>query len=149
MFPNFHLVLSHELFVLRSLGLKQDFPLAKRHYDLAAATHSAEADLAVNLALWAMHIHERIVKLQLWWKERRNIGTTDVRKSDNHYNKVDRVPQPVDTPGHPLPPAPSAGRKRKTKTEVIISHIFSWESLLILFLTLVLAELVERLRTGR
>lgn len=40
------------------LGLNQDFPLAKRHYDLARE----EADLAASLALFAMGIHEKALK---------------------------------------------------------------------------------------
>jgi TPR repeat protein len=40
------------------LGLNQDFPLAKRHYDLARE----EADLAASLALYAMGIHEKALK---------------------------------------------------------------------------------------
>ena len=40
------------------LGLNQDFPLAKRHYDLARE----EADIAASLALFAMGIHEKILK---------------------------------------------------------------------------------------
>lgn len=41
------------------LGLNQDFPLAKRHYDLAGE----EADIAASLALFAMGIHEKVLKL--------------------------------------------------------------------------------------
>ncbi|KAL3790582.1 hypothetical protein HJC23_008788 [Cyclotella cryptica] len=40
------------------LGLTQDFPLAKRHYDLARE----EADLAASLALFAMGVHEKMLK---------------------------------------------------------------------------------------
>eukprot|EP00593_Proboscia_inermis_P004561 CAMPEP_0171320250 /NCGR_PEP_ID=MMETSP0816-20121228/102858_1 /TAXON_ID=420281 /ORGANISM="Proboscia inermis, Strain CCAP1064/1" /LENGTH=389 /DNA_ID=CAMNT_0011816881 /DNA_START=95 /DNA_END=1264 /DNA_ORIENTATION=+ len=50
------------------LGLKQDFPLAKRHYDLAA-DNNPQAELAVQLTLTSMKLHERLVKLCNWWRE--------------------------------------------------------------------------------
>ena len=40
------------------LGLNQDFPLAKRHYDLAGE----EADFAASIALFSMRIHEKLLK---------------------------------------------------------------------------------------
>jgi TPR repeat protein len=129
---------------LDRLGLKQDFPLAKRHYDLAAATNSAEADLAVTLALWAMHLHERVVKFQMWWQERRK----EVSPTPTSQETPSQIPQRVEIPGHPLPPAP-VGAPKKTKTEVIMSHVFSWESLVIIILTLILTKLLQHRRTRR
>ena len=64
---NFNLGFMHEW----GLGITQDFPLAKRHYDLAASGHTKEAELAVQIALVLMNAHERIVKWHLafteWW----------------------------------------------------------------------------------
>ena len=40
------------------LGLNQDFPLAKRHYDLAGE----EANIAASLARFAMNTHEKVLK---------------------------------------------------------------------------------------
>ena len=54
---NFNLGFMHEW----GLGLTQDFPLAKRHYDLAGE----EASIASSIALWAMSIHQRVVKLTM------------------------------------------------------------------------------------
>jgi hypothetical protein len=53
------------------LGLKQDFPLAKRQYDLAIASsgHMHESDIPVSLALLALSIHEYCVKLKLSWEK--------------------------------------------------------------------------------
>jgi TPR repeat protein len=52
------------------LGLKQDFPLAKRQYDLAISSlgYSQEADIPVSLALLSLSIHEYLVKLKLSWE---------------------------------------------------------------------------------
>jgi TPR repeat protein len=52
------------------LGLKQDFPLAKRQYDLAISSlgYSQEADIPVSLALLSLSIHEYFVKLKLSWE---------------------------------------------------------------------------------
>ena len=54
---NFNLGFMHEW----GLGLTQDFPLAKRHYDLAGE----EASIASSIALWAMSVHQRMVKLTM------------------------------------------------------------------------------------
>ena len=54
---NFNLGFMHEW----GLGLSQDFPLAKRHYDLAGE----EASIASSIALWAMSAHQRMVKLTM------------------------------------------------------------------------------------
>jgi TPR repeat protein len=53
------------------LGLKQDFPLAKRQYDLAVTSsrQDHEADLPILLALSAMSVHEYFVKLKLSWEK--------------------------------------------------------------------------------
>lgn len=134
---------AHSLFGLClriSLGLKQDFPLAKRHYDLAASTNAAEADLAVTLALWAMHIHERVVKFHLWWKERGQVVPSP--ETNASPESPSQVPKQIEVPGHPLPPA-TGGAPKKTKTEVIISHILSLETLLIVLLTLILMKLFQ------
>ena len=51
------------------LGVKQDFHLAKRHYDMAVASTTHEAELPVSVALLCMRIHEELVKL---WMTREN-----------------------------------------------------------------------------
>ena len=69
------------------LGLKQDFPLAKRHYDLALSTgNSKENGLAVLIALWVMNLHESIIKMQVswsdWWKSDREESLESVGDSN-------------------------------------------------------------------
>jgi len=64
---NFNLGFMHEW----GLGLTQDFPLAKRHYDLAG---EGEASMAVKIALWAMDLHQKGVKLEMTLKEKRSKG---------------------------------------------------------------------------
>ena len=65
---NFNLGFMHEW----GLGLTQDFPLAKRHYDLAGE----EKDLASSLALFAMGIHEKVLKLRMYIKSNGEIYRT-------------------------------------------------------------------------
>lgn len=48
------------------LGLTQDFPLAKQHYDLAGE----KADLAVSLFFFAMGIHEKVLKGWVYFNSR-------------------------------------------------------------------------------
>ena len=100
------------------LGLKQDFPLAKRQYDLSVTNSGTtqEANIPVAMALFALSAHEWFMKLRLSWSEASN-------------EKAETI----------------AARKQlvagKTKADVILGHIFSWESVLILVLTLVLTKL--------
>lgn len=61
---NFNLGFMHEW----GLGLTQDFPLAKRHYDLAGKDN---ANMAPAIALFAMNIHQQAVKLTMYVKQRR------------------------------------------------------------------------------
>lgn len=60
------------------IGLRQDFPMAKRHYDLAGTARSKEAAVAVQLALFSMNIHEALVRLKL-------LIETRLRKSITSY----------------------------------------------------------------
>ena len=56
---NFNLGFMHEW----GLGLSQDFPLAKRHYDLAGEGYSNKA---AAIALFAMNIHQKAVKFAMY-----------------------------------------------------------------------------------
>ncbi|KAL7455833.1 hypothetical protein ACHAWC_007347, partial [Mediolabrus comicus] len=62
---NFNLGFMHEW----GLGLTQDFPLAKRHYDLAGQ----EASIASSIALWAMSLHQMIVKFNVMLEDTSNV----------------------------------------------------------------------------
>jgi TPR repeat protein len=129
------------------LGVKQDFPLAKRHYDLAG--NSGEAQLAVQIALLAMNLHERLVKLHRAAYQRwRSSDTTEPTKESN-TKMGDDVPIPMATVhgdvGHPVPG--TSQDAPRTKTDVIISHLLSWESFLIVILTIVLSKLLQHRRT--
>jgi TPR repeat protein len=110
------------------LGLPQDFPLAKRQYDLAQSSskNQGEADLAVQLALWGMKIHETYDKARVWWRE---------------YQKRRIDGEPILEP-IPLPASPT------TMKHMVMKHILSWESLGIVVLTIVLSQLFA-FRTGR
>jgi TPR repeat protein len=118
------------------LGLKQDFPLAKRHYDLSVSGHSQEAEFPIFVARFVMNIHEFVVK---------------TLRSTNRGSAADsKEPSPTKAgaskAGHPVPPSRVPG---KTKTSVILSHILSWESLLVLMLTIVLWVLLNHRQTLR
>ena len=122
------------------LGLKQDFPLAKRHYDLAKSFSSRESDLPVVIALLTLTLHERVVKaymsLKAWWEELKEGKAVTGNKSGGS-NRADW-------------PAPGPAHKEKTpqaskrdKMDIIIKHIFSWDSLLILILTVIFFFLLQ------
>jgi len=59
---NFNLAFMHEW----GMGLTQDFPLAKRHYDLAGENNS---NMAAVIALYTMKIHQKIVRFRMLLKE--------------------------------------------------------------------------------
>ena len=132
---NFNLGFMYEF----GLGLKQDFPLAKRHYDLARTMSiTGEAEVAVQIALWAMSVHEAIVKWNLFWEDRRK-GVRWNRLADTDISQ----------PGHP--PSKNAGHSRsigRTEQDIILSHIFNWSSLLIVVLVCLFLQ-VQKVRGQR
>jgi SEL1 protein len=133
------------------LGVKQDFPLAKRHYDLAGT--SGEAELAVQIALTAMNLHERLVKLHVAYQEWRSSDSTTTETMESNTSTGDdddddgvQIPMAaVDNVGHPVPDMSQDAPR--TRTDVIISHLLSWETFLIVILTIVLSKLLQRRRT--
>jgi TPR repeat protein len=153
---NFNLGFMHEW----GLGLKQDFPLAKRHYDLATSGHSSEAELAVQIALMAMSSHEYVVKWQLssWWNSNSNNPNTAIPSKKSTNNKDDDgddngvpKPRPADPKvGQPVPATAAKNEAETTPMDVILAHIFDWSSLVILVLLYVLGQLMAlRLRQRR
>lgn len=131
---NFNLGFMHQW----GLGLKQDFPMAKRHYDLALSRNSREAEIAVQIALIAMNTHEFAIRCKVlieeWWYQRRASTTekpntiTSTQKSHiSSTNSVSRTPSKQ--PGQ---------NNKKTQKEVIMSHIFDQSSLIIVVLLILL-----------
>jgi hypothetical protein len=137
------------------LGLKQDFPLAKRQYDLAIANggHKREADVPVTLALSALSAHEYLVKLKMSWEEYwsstiNNNAPSALADEESNESFPSRADGTAD--GQQPVPSNASHLAGKTKTDVIISHLLSWESLLILVLTIFLSKLLQyRARTRR
>lgn len=127
------------------LGVKQDFPLAKRHYDLAKTAPSGEADLPVKIALFAMNLHERLVKFLVAYEEwSETNGSAETAQGE----QIPTTQDPSNAAGHPVPPGPQLkdGGASKTKTDVIIKHLMSWESLAIVILTVVLWKMLQDAR---
>jgi len=152
---NFNLAFLHEW----GLGLTQDFPLAKRHYDLAASASasSREADLAVQIALWTLAIHKYCVRIQMAWEDYWNTSEgTDGASTASTI--LEAVPKAItNIIGKPVPgsaprdeeeryPQPGQQHMHRTQMDVIMSHLWTWESLLILILSIVLWVLLQRMR---
>ena len=128
------------------LGVKQDFPLAKRHYDLAKTSPSGEADIAVRIALVAMRLHERIVKFVVAYKD---WFVTHATLEILQGEQIPMTPE-GDNVGHPVPPGPPLKNGQpRTKKDVIISHLLSWETFLIVVLTVILSKLLQHRPTQR
>ena len=131
---NFNLGFMYEF----GLGLKQDFPLAKRHYDLARTMSiSGEAEVAVQIALWAMTVHEAIVKWNLFLEEQRK------RARGNKLAYTD-----ISQSGHPPTNAGYSRSNGRTEQDVVLSHIFNWSSLLIVVLICLFLQ-IRKLRGHR
>mmetsp|Transcript_32742 Transcript_32742/g.36653 ORF Transcript_32742/g.36653 Transcript_32742/m.36653 type:complete len:987 (+) Transcript_32742:212-3172(+) len=121
---NFNLGFMHQW----GLGLKQDFPLAKRHYDLALSRNYREAEIAVQIALLAMNSHEFIIRckvfLEDYWYQGETISTTIAGKES--------------TLSPNAAPGPEIIVHMKSHKEVILSHIFDRSSFVILILFLLI-----------
>lgn len=90
------------------LGVAQDFPLAKRHYDSAGAT-AHEAQIPVALALLTLQWHQKFLVQYEYWH--------DVWQASFNPKKM--------------------SERSSTKTDVLVKHLFSGESALILGLTFI------------
>lgn len=118
---NFNLGFMHQW----GVGLKQDFPLAKRHYDLAANSSPSEAGTAVQLALWGMHWHESLLRLQVSWNENYDDDGTSTSPDDSYEIKKYRI-----------------------QLDGFFARLMSWESLLISFLLQLLLLLWRSCQRG-
>jgi hypothetical protein len=92
---NFNLGFLHE----SGLGLKQNFPLAKQHYDLAGTSHVQEAELAVQIALWSMSLHEQLVKLHVIWNDYWSSSSTATAITTNSNNNLRNQSKTTTTTG--------------------------------------------------
>eukprot|EP00536_Pseudo-nitzschia_multiseries_P003416 jgi/Psemu1/236676/estExt_Genewise1.C_520112 len=141
---NFNLGFMHQW----GLGLKQDFPMAKRHYDLALNRNYREAEIAVQIGLMAMNAHEFalrcMVLIEDWWYQRTTPSTKTTNTNTPSSAKAPST-QPRDS-GSPAPQSTNDGnqprtpghRKSKTREEVIMAHLFDRSSLTIVMLILLL-----------
>ncbi|KAL3940765.1 MAG: hypothetical protein SGBAC_004747 [Bacillariaceae sp.] len=157
---NFNLGFMHEY----GIGLKQDFPLAKRHYDLAVSYHAAEASLAVQIALMAMSQHENIVKFRnawnAWWYgieppmddalsttedngKVASISNMDEDEEEPVQEPVPRPQQAEESVGEPVPGHEYRNKEKRRKQDVVMEHIFEHQTLLLCVLAFTLLQLVE------
>ena len=114
------------------LGLNQDFPLAKRHYDLAA-THHREAELAVSIALWFMHIHQWCVSIKNQWKGHPSLSSLAVSWVEHTLLSSDLN---------------SLSESDLRRREILISHLFSLDTAIVMLLTLLMIMLLKRYLTS-
>lgn len=149
---NFNLGFMHEW----GLGLKQDFPLAKRHYDLCAASRHGEAELAVQAALFAMDWHQQVVRWRLAWDEWRESGTisSDSSPLGKAQALIFRFLDKMKGRKAASAGTNRANSKRDRKDvsmrsitprsfhDIMISHLLSWETAVILLLTFFIARLL-------
>jgi FOG: TPR repeat, SEL1 subfamily len=120
---NFNLGFMHEW----GLGLTQDFPLAKRFYDIAATSKDGEGELAVQIALFSMNVHEFLVKT-----------TLALKKWYHNSRRSDQTSSIQDTHGvsfHDI----SATSVR----DIVLHHVFAADSLLIVVLIIMLVGLIQ------
>lgn len=131
---NFNMGFMHEY----GLGLTQDFPLAKRHYDLAAAGSSGDGIFAVQIALTCMNVHENFLKLSLYLEKR----LFDLLSSNSGSSALNSKQEAEQAPPNESSLIAARGLYTSSASGVIISHVLSWESLIMLALLLVLKKLI-------
>ena len=150
---NFNLAFMHEW----GLGLAQDFPLAKRHYDLAASSKSGGV-LAVQVALIAMDWHQRVVKWNLAWEEwKGGKGNSDEGKVSvlSGFDRLrwlfrgDRT-ETADTRVRAHTVETDAARENMARTpkQILLANAFSWE-MIVFVLSFVAAYKLLRDRVAR
>ncbi|KAL3913630.1 MAG: hypothetical protein SGILL_006412 [Bacillariaceae sp.] len=126
---NFNLGFMHQF----GLGLKQDFPLAKRHYDLAVSGNAREAEMAVQIALMAMNLHESIIRWKVvaeeWWYDKTHVPRPSGDKVTPPRAMDNGVGQPV--------PGGQGSSRRRTREEIIMAHLLDWSSFFIVGLTII------------
>lgn len=112
------------------LGLSQDFPMAKRYYDLAAegARSTGDGVLANQIALFFMKVHEQIVKM----------------KKSRHQARESFSFLDIDSQS-----SASLAAGASSRSGIIMYHILTWESGLILFFSLVLVALIQHRNSRR
>mmetsp|Transcript_24909 Transcript_24909/g.36550 ORF Transcript_24909/g.36550 Transcript_24909/m.36550 type:complete len:1176 (-) Transcript_24909:62-3589(-) len=127
------------------LGLKQDFPLAKRHYDLAASNHP-EAGLAVKLALMAMNFHEKWVKLDMQYNIADGLMGLESRLTRVFFfNSLTRM-----ISGKTSMMEEEEDEVLKTKRRnVLMSHLFSSEMALVAVLIVIFIGLMRNVLRKR
>ncbi len=129
---NFNLGFMHEW----GLGLSQDFYLAKRYYDLAAekARSSGDGVFANQIAILCMNLHEYFLKqrsaFDAWMKASDN---TQLDQSSPDQSKVDEAMQS----------ASEMASTPNTRFGIILYHILTWDTAVILLFTLALSRLVQ------
>jgi len=162
---NFNLGFMHQW----GLGLKQDFPMAKRHYDLALDRNYVEAEIAVQVALIAMNTHEFVIRCKVliedWWYKRvkqKHTTNTNAKSSSPTITTPSAPDATASSPPQPqesVPRAPkhtsasgSGGRPQgpdladtKTREEVMAEHVFDRSSMIILMLFVLLLIVQSRM----
>jgi len=134
---NFNLGFMHQW----GLGLAQDFPMAKRYYDLALSRNYREAEVAVQIALVAMNTHEFAIRCKVLIEEWWNQHEASTAQNSNRISSAKISPTPSSNSGPQAPKIgsePAYSPKPKTQEEVIMSHLFDQSSLVIVILLLLL-----------
>jgi SEL1 protein len=139
---NFNLGFMHQW----GIGLKQDFPMAKRHYDLALSRNKPEAEIAVQIALIAMNTHEFAIRCKVlieeWWYKHEASATGNSNTLPNtkktYSPSSNSVPRDQRTGSEPAQSQKPGHNNKKTQEEVIMSHLFDQSSLIIVILFLLL-----------
>lgn len=110
------------------IGLSQDFPLAKRYYDEAANYRNGEGEIAIRIALLSMKIHEKVVKAGALFENWIQTPDSSIQTLHSDIQKVNS----------------------SSMSTVVLKHVFSVDSILIVFLTIILAGIIKhKLRLHR
>jgi SEL1 protein len=147
---NFNLGFMHEW----GLGLTQDFPLAKRHYDLAATTNP----IAVQLALIFLSRHEAFLRwmssINKWWNgEESDYGygltSNTVEGAQPSPRNIESAVERVPMTGREIGGGSNSRKtiKARTREDVIMAHLFNASSLVIVILVAIVIQIYTIMRS--
>lgn len=121
----FNLAFMHEW----GLGVAQDFTLAKRYYDLASKNKGGEGEVAVQVALIGMLVHEFVLKARSTFTKPFNRFV--MSKSSNQLIKRDLRDE------------------KKSPKDIILFHVLNSDSALIMFLVWLLLLIIRNVKERR
>jgi hypothetical protein len=96
----------------------------------------------------ALNLHETIIRwivvFEEWWHSNSIKKITKSYDASNNHNI--KAPKEHSKVGEPVPAPRSGSKMRKTREEIIMSHIFNWSSAVILILVFIAIQIMVMMK---